>query len=199
MNILIDELPKSLEIEGIDYPINYDYESCLNIIMAFEDEDLLYDEKIFSIMLSCLYKKIPTNLQLAIDNAFWFLNGGETQSENENNYDIPVRLYSFTKDANYIYAAFRQTHGINLRSVKMHWWEFIALFMDLGSETSFTNLVNLRKRIKDGTATKEEKDMAMKMGDIFDLPEYDRRTYEEKMEDYEKEIIWEENSRKVIS
>jgi hypothetical protein len=56
----------------------------------------------------------------------------------------------------------------------------MALFMDLGADTSFCNLVALRKRVKTGKASKEERATAREMGDIFKLPEIDNRTLEEK-------------------
>jgi predicted membrane GTPase involved in stress response len=62
----------------------------------------------------------------------------------------------------------------------MHWWKFLALFMDLGSETTFCNLVGLRKRVKNGTASKEEKQAAREMGDLFEIPEPDTRTPDER-------------------
>jgi len=129
-------------------------------------------------MVSNLYRKVPKNLDRAAEQAIKFLNGGNEITEEEGVSD--VRVYSFQKDANLIYAAFRQTHGIDLSKTVLHWWEFMALFMDLGADTSFCNLVALRKRVKTGKASKEERATAREMGDIFKLPEIDNRTLEEK-------------------
>lgn len=123
-----------------------------------------------------VYVNMPQDIEQAIIKAHLFLNGGEiTESD-----DPPMRLYSFEKDANYIFAAFRQTHGIDLQTTDLHWWKFLALFMDLGSETTFCQLVSLRKRIKTGKATKEERETAREMGEVFDVPEVDDRTLDEK-------------------
>jgi len=56
----------------------------------------------------------------------------------------------------------------------------MALFMDLGQDTTFCQLISLRKRVKTGKATKEEREIAREMGDVFDIPDYDDRTLEEK-------------------
>lgn len=123
-----------------------------------------------------VYVDMPQDIEQAIIKAHLFLNGGEiTESD-----DPPMRLYSFAKDANYIFAAFRQTHGIDLQTTDLHWWKFLALFMDLGSETTFCQLVGLRKRIKTGKATKEERETAREMGEVFDVPDVDDRTLDEK-------------------
>ena len=173
MNLLIDDLPTTVEVNGKEYPINSDFRSCLRVIMAFEDEGLTGYEKQM-IMLVNLYPKIPNDVTEAMRQASLFLNGGKESKEESQH-----RLYSFSKDANLIFAAFRQTHNIDLESERLHWWKFMALFMDLGAETTFCQLVGLRKRYKAGRATKEEKRAIMEMGDLFDIPEVDERTIEQ--------------------
>ena len=179
MNILVDELPEYLEIDGKDYRINSDFRTCLLIIMAFEDNDLTMQEKQFILISNLFPDDFPSNQEQAVQAALQFLNGtsGSTDEAEERN---SPRLYSFSHDANFIFAAFKQTHGIDLQTDKMHWWKFLALFMDLGAETTFCSLVSLRKRIKSGKASKEEKAAAREMGEAFNVPELDTRTLEEK-------------------
>lgn len=176
MNILVDKLPKALVIGGAEYPINSDFRPCLSTILAFEDPELVDVEK-QQVMLSNLYVEMPEDMPNAQEQAVWFLNGGRESPDEP----MGVRLYSFDKDANLIFAAFRQTHGVDLQSIEyLHWWEFMSLFMDLGQNTTFCSLTSLRKRVKTGKATKEEKAMARELKEVFDLPEVDDRTFEEK-------------------
>jgi hypothetical protein len=176
MNILVDKLPYAVEIDGKSYLLNTDFRFCVRIILAFEDEELTGYEKQL-IMLANLYPVLPDNIEAAVEKATWFLNGDNpTDEQNE----LSLRLYSFSRDANFIFAAFRQTHGIDLENAQMHWWKFMALFMDLGADTTFCNLVSLRKRIKTGKATKEEKITARELGDLVELKEPDTRTLEER-------------------
>ena len=175
MNILTDVLPEIIDISGKTYKINTDFRTCLKTIMAFEDNTLTSQEK-QSILLSNLYPTIPPNPLEAITRAQWFLNGG---LENDNEA-VGSRVYSFSNDANFIFAAFRQTHSIDLQKENLHWWTFLALFMDLGQDTTFCQLVSLRKRLKSGKATKEEKAAAAEMGSLIDLPNVDDRTLDEK-------------------
>lgn len=177
-------MPTAVEINGIEYPINSDFRTCLRIILAFEDEELTNNEKAM-LLLDNLYPEIPHDQIEATRQGMKFLNGGKVADEDEEEGGGP-RLYSFEKDANLIFAAFRQTHGIDLETVEMHFWKFLALFMDLGSETTFCQLIGLRKRVKSGKATKEEKEAAREMGDAFLIEEPDDRTPEER----EKEAIF---------
>jgi hypothetical protein len=181
-NIIVDTLPTAVEIDGVEYPLNTDFRSCLRIIMAFEDDTLTDYEKQL-IMLKTLYPIIPANIEEALKQGTKFLNGGKDNEPNDEN--VPTRLYLFSKDSNLIFSAFKQTHNINLQNEKLHWWEFLSLFMDLGSNTAFCNLLGLRKRVYDGTATKEEKQVADEMGDIFDIPQPDLRTPEERQKEFE--------------
>lgn len=144
--------------------------------MAFEDNELTPQEKQI-ILLSNIYQICPNNTEYALLKANEFLNGGKSDEE-EN--ETGLRLYSFSKDANFIYAAFKQTHGVDLNKDNLHWWIFLALFMDLGADTTFCNLVSLRKRIKTGKASKDERAAAREMGELFDVPDIDTRTLEEK-------------------
>lgn len=176
MNILTDKPPQYVDIEGKQYKINFDFRVCLKTIMAFEDNTLTPQEKQI-ILLSNLYPAPPPHTEYAIREAMRFLNGGKIDEDDE---DTHLRLYSFSKDANFIFAAFKQTHGIDLQESNLHWWNFLALFMDLGQDTTFCQLVSLRKRFKTGKATKEERAAAREMGSLFDVPDVDDRTLDEK-------------------
>lgn len=176
MNILTEALPDTVEIDGMEYPINTDYRAALRVILAFEDGALTdYERQV--ILLTNLYPDVPPNLSVALEKARLFLNGGDMLGADQS---PSPRVYSFSRDANLIFAAFRQTHGIDLQQARLHWWEFLALFLDLGQDTTFCQLVGLRKRIKTGKATKEERAAAREMGALIDIPEIDTRTLEEK-------------------
>ena len=174
MNLLVDVLPESVTIINTEYQVRSHFRDCLRIMLAFEDNSLTNYEK--QIILLSMYVVVPDDLEQAIKQANWFLNGGKENIDE----DSGPRLFSFSKDAGLIYAAFRQTHGIDLTTANLHWWQFLALFMDLGQDTTFCQLVALRKRIKTGKATKEERASAREMGELFDVPEIDTRTLEEK-------------------
>ena len=193
MSILVDQLPTAFEIDGKNFDIDTDFRTCINIIMAFEDPELTNIEKQL-VMLENLYQDQPENTAEAIRMAVKFLNGGSEEKESESVYS--PRVYSFTKDAQYIFSAFLQTHGIDLQTVDMHWWKFLALFMDLGSDTTFSNIVSLRKKIKTGKATKEEKEAAREIEHILDLPEDDDRSIDEKEAELEFLRLVEEGKKK---
>lgn len=184
MNILLDDLPEAIVIDGKEYPINWDHRTGIASILDFESPELTIEEKGL-LLIRRLYKEpLPVNLSEAMRLGIKFLNAGNDNVE-ENPFADHYRLYSFEKDAGLIYAAFRQTHGIDLQKELLHWWVFLALFQDLGADTAFCSLVNLRRRVKSGQATKEEREHAIKMGDAFELPEVDELLEPEENENAE--------------
>jgi len=145
--------------------------------MAFEDNELSNYEKQV-ILLGNMYPVIPENTEKAVEMAVKFLDGGK--GNEEHGEGTSERFFSFQKDANYIFSAFKQTHGIDLEKENdLHWFKFMALFMDLGGDTFFCTLAGLRKRIKSGKGTEEDYKMARELGEIFELDEADTRTPEE--------------------
>ena len=165
MNALLDKFPTKTEIDGIVYELNTDYRNCLNIILAFEDKELNDYEKT-EVMLELLYGKdnIPINIELAMQKAILFLDCGEIKQEGSNS--VPEqRLYSFTKDAKYIYSAIKQTHRIDLENIEyLHWWKFVYLFLDLNKECFFSQMIYLRSQRKKNKLSKEEKEETIRTG-----------------------------------
>lgn len=182
MNILTSILPKKIEIDGTIYDINYDFGTIINIILAFEDNELTYEEQLY-IMINNLYKEeIPNeNLVEAIEKAIKFINFGEEKEEKNSQ-----RIYSFTKDGNYIFSGINSTHKIDLDENRdMHWWKFGSLFMDMSNDCMFGELTYYRTRKNEGKLTTEEKKNYKKIKNIVDL-DYTKKTSETRKRFFEQ-------------
>ena len=68
MNILTEELPKTIEIHGKKYPVNSDFRNCLRIMLAFEDNELTQHEKQV-VLLDNLYVLRPDDIQASLEEA----------------------------------------------------------------------------------------------------------------------------------
>lgn len=175
-NVLVDEFPTSIEVSGIPYKVNTDFRFSLSTMLAFEDSSLTAYEKSVIMLHNLFGDIVPENTEEALEKCQWFLNCGAEAGEEEAD---TRRLFSWSKDANFILAAFSATHGIDLQSVKMHWWRFYALFMDLGQDTTFCSLTALRKRYFAGKCSKEERAMIRDMGSVFEVPDSQTLSLEE--------------------
>ena len=165
MNPLINSFPTKIKIDDNIYDINPNFKNCLMIIKAYEDEDLTIQEK-HLIMIKRLYKQMPLNIEKAIIKGIKFLNCGE---ETPQEPKILKRFYSFEKDSKYIYSAMNQTHHKDLEYEDMHWWKFCLLFLDIGKDTTFSNILALRQKRSKGKSTKEEKKLFTESREILDL------------------------------
>lgn len=170
MNLLTDTLPKAVRSDGIIYPVRWDFCTGLKIMQVFEDPELAVCEK-QALLLELLYcDKIPPDTGQAIRLAVRFLNCGESAEALEEPVVSAPRLYSFTKDSNYIFTAINQTHGVDLeRSKDLHWWKFCFLFSDIGEDCFFSRLLYLRRQAFRGKLTKEEREWYNSIREIAEL------------------------------
>lgn len=180
MNALLDEFPTAVEIGGAEYELNSDFRVGLKIMLAFEDPELTEFEK-RAVMLRLLYKEMQPDPVKAAEMAVRFLDCGEERRPGSGDGE---RLFSWSKDARYIYSAIKQTHGIDLETVGyLHWWKFIYLFLDLRENCFFCRLIYYRKKRSKGKLTKEEREYCAAISDILDLPQVltteDQRTVDE--------------------
>ena len=177
MNVLVENFPTQVKVNNIIYDINYDYKTCIKIIMAYEDDELLEYEKC-EIILTLFYKKLPPfeDYEEALRIVTKFLDCGEI-----NNQDLEKkkRVYSFKKDGKYIYTAMLDSHQIDLQTQNIHWWQFMYLFLDLNKNSMFSNIVQLRSKKNEGKLSKEEKSVFFTMRDILDLDYTEEQSLEE--------------------
>lgn len=184
MNVLVNEFPTKVKLDGKIYELNTDFRVGLNIMLLYEDKSLNDYEKT-DIMLELLYKEeIPIELrEIAIEKAMLFLNAGDNKKSNdsEEEYDIkPKRVYSFTKDAKYIYSAIKKSHGVDLENIEyLHWWKFVYYFFDLDEKSFFSQMIYLRNQRNKGKLTKEEKVVYANLEDILELEDNKQYTEEE--------------------
>lgn len=171
MNILIDILPTSVEIDNEQYEINSNFRNCIMFETLMQDDEVNEYDKILT-ALELFYPVIPTNLQEAVDKIMWFYAGdtiksnsvgkGVTKSEQQYNYEY---------DADYIFAAFLDQYGIDLNEIEyMHWWKFKALFKNLKEDNLIVKIMQYRsidlRKIKD----KEEQKRYKELKELYKIP-----------------------------
>jgi hypothetical protein len=172
---MIGELPKSLEIDDKEWAIRCNMRTALIIFEAFNDLELNDKEKMF-IMLKCLYKKMPPNVEEAINKAIWFLNGGKEIKGKSSS----IKLLDWNQDESLIFSAINKIAGKEVRSENIHWWTFLGYFNEIG-EGLFSTVINIRqKKSKGKKLEKYEQDFYRENKEIIDLKM--KYTAEEKAE-----------------
>lgn len=179
MNPLIDQFPTKVRIGNEILEVNSDFRNCLMIILAFEDEELTTIDK-YEIMLARLFGKtldyFKDNLEEAIKQGVKFLDCNKTFEE------VEKRVYSFKKDAEFIYSAINITHHIDLNEIEyMHWWKFCIFFLDIDSDCTMSNIIYFRQKKNEGKLNSEERKLYLKNYKTLSL-EYDESEEQEESE-----------------
>ena len=170
MGILVDGLPKAILIDDKDYKINADYQSAIRIINAFEDKNLLDQEKAY-ILIELLYKEQPHNIEMAVKKGIQFLDCGDANN-NEGGGQNEGRRYSFKHDEKYIFAGVNKVLNSRLSKGEfVHWWEFVMAFMELPEDCLMSRIIYFRTQYAKGKLSREEKLLYVKNKSIFQLPE----------------------------
>lgn len=104
-------------------------------------------------------------------SAYGNFNDEEIDSEFEVEPEPPTKYYSYTKDAEAIYASFLFDYNIDLVDAQgvMHWDKFKALFNNLSEKSPFQRIVNIRQ-----TDPNEYKDDPKAMQKIIEAQEFYR-------------------------
>ncbi len=192
LNICIDELPESLDLDGHDVPIRTSFRIGMLFEMMIESRELdeqemlkqafelWFDEK------SLAYISSNNLVQQAVRGMMWFFSCGKVNSEQkekaeEKPEDKSVfgrRIYDFDIDAPLIYSAFRSQYGIDLQDDDLHWWKFAALFSGLHEDEQIVKVMGYRSINVSSIKNKDERHRLARLQAMYALP--DHRSNEEK-------------------
>ena len=167
------QLPTSIELSGREYDIRTNYRAILDIFKAIEDKELSEQEKA-EVMLKILYidwQDIPRcDLQTALEKGREFIDCGISGEERKG-----VALMNWEKDSPIIAPAINKSVGMDVRSVKyMHWWTFMAAYMEI-HDSMFNQVVQIRqKRSKKQKLETWEREFYQSNKKLIDLEETDR-------------------------
>lgn len=152
------ELPKSLEVCGIDYEIRSDFRAVLDICTALSDVELTDQEKAI-VTLSILYPDFE-NMPLehyaeALKRCFWFINCGGDEDQTRK----APKLMDWEQDFQYIVAPVNRVVGTEIRALEyLHWWSFISAYYEIG-DCTFAMIVRIRdKKARGKTLDKQERE-----------------------------------------
>ena len=188
-NIILDKLP-NITPHGLR--IRTDFRESIKFELLMQNRNIDEKDKVM-IALNLYYYNIEIktdkDLKKAVDDILWFYSCGKADIQSDSNkiQKKQKQIYSYEFDAEYIYSAFMEQYGINLNKMKLHWWEFKAMFNSLNEKVHFSKIMEFRaieiSKIKD----KDMKKYYKKMKRIYALP--DMRTEEEKENDFAEAFL----------
>lgn len=175
MNILIDDLPLVLKVADDYYPVATDYRVGIMFEEAVRDPDLSALDKVVTALELYFQVRMPDAryAREAMEQILWFYRCGKDPKEtgeNRNSGERNEDAFSYEYDADYIYAAFLQTYGIDLTEKRLHWWQFQALFRALPEDTKIMKIIGYRTMTISSKLPKEQKTFYQKMKRLYRLP-----------------------------
>lgn len=180
MNILMDDLPCTFTVAGVDLPLSTDYRTGILFEQLLGDPAVSDDEKLLTI-LTLYYGdaviSILSDMDMvreALDGIMWFYRCGADEtagSETEEDASGKDPPFSYEHDAGYIYAAFMEAYGIDLTKNRLHWWQFRALFLGLPETVLFCRIMGYRTMEIPAKMPKEKKKFYQRMKRVYRIPE----------------------------
>lgn len=184
-NLLYDELPQCVVVDGTDYPIHTDFRNWIRFELLMLDSGMDEAKKAAALLALCYVKALPPTLEQAAQAMTEFYMGGAAQlrrrpqTGGQDGQGAAARpIYSFEHDAPYIYAAFLSQYGIDLTEANLHWWQFKALFGALGEDNLIVKIMEYRSADLGKIKDKHQKAFYRRMKAAYALP--DTRSEDEK-------------------
>lgn len=147
-NLLLAALPEALNVSGEDFAINSDYQTVLRFFELQRDDRVAERHKGIVSLKLFFGERLPAHFDAAFERLAWFIRCGRPEEEQARK-QRPTFDFSF--DAPLIFASFWAQYGLDLTAgPALHWWKFHALFVGLGEETAFRQVVRIRTRKEDG-------------------------------------------------
>lgn len=159
-------LPTTLTVGGEERAIRTDYRPALDCFLALTDPELDGYARA-KVILGVLYEDdiAPEDEREAVEQALWFLNGGEPERETKQS-----NVVSWAQDFNLIAAPISKIVGQDIRGMEyMHWWTFLQCYMGIG-DCLFAQVVAIRDKKARGKALdKQDREFYRRNRDIIDI------------------------------
>ena len=185
-------IPKSVQINGTEYEIRYDFRVILEIIEMLNNPDLDQRDKGECLLLMFYLhpeQLRPEELEQAVRECYAFIDMGEKSSKKS------ARLVDWEQDFNYIIAPVNRVLGFESRAVDydmdtntggLHWWTFLGAYMEIGGDCLFSQIVNIRdKQARGKKLEKHEREWLTRNRNLVDM----KSKFSEAENDYIKEML----------
>lgn len=176
-------LEETVDINGVEYPLNTAFDNVLRLIDLQNDRGMTGQQQIeigLQMLIGTDLEDIPIEQKEEIlYQLFLSVVGGGEEYDVARDIDgnpMPVspqkKHYDLKQDAELIYASFMQCYGIDLfeQQGKMQWKKFQALLDGLSEDTTFKKVVDIRTcELPSGRGTEKERERIKKLKRIYAL------------------------------
>lgn len=142
---MIGELPRRVNVNGIERAVRTDFRDILKIVTAFTDPELEDNEKVY-ICLFIFYENFEDlphdDYEAAFKAAIQFIDHS-VDGDSEETRRAP-HVMDWEQDEAIMFPAINRVAGFETRSAEyVHWWTFMGYYMEI-SEGVFSNVLSIR-------------------------------------------------------
>ena len=169
------DLPTSVSFGEETHEIRTDFRVILDIITMLSDSELTNDDKAEALLE--MFYVAPEEIfdrRAAVKAAFSFMDNSGREKQKKS-----PKLTDWEQDFNYIISPINRVLGYDPRGVRydmetntggVHWWTFLAAFMEIGPDCLYSQIVNIReKQARGKQLDKAERDWARRNADIIKI------------------------------
>lgn len=190
-NLLIDELPSTVEVDGNSFFVNTDFKYGILFNQCLNDEDISSEEKMIHCIDIGFKDEIPDNILEGFNKLVEFYScskldvidrSKKKESDDENNDSIVETeyeniennkvLFDFDVDHILIYSTFMQVYKIDLIDTEMHWYKFIGLLRGVFDENNLTKVLQFRAMKIDPKTSPDMKKYYRNMKKHYEIEKY---------------------------
>lgn len=167
---MIGDLPKTLNVNGVERAIRSDFRVALSIFQALNDPELRSDEKLI-VLLDLIYVNFNDlkneEYEEALKKAIEYLDGGKEYLEDNH---LPKKIIDWEQDEQMIFSAVNKVASNEVRNLEyLHWWSFLGYLSEIG-ECLFSTVLSIRSKKNRGRKLeKYEQDFYKNNKDLIDL------------------------------
>lgn len=190
MNMIIDLLPITIDIAGVEYDINSDFRISMLFELMMADSELNDKQKIEQ-ALKLYYPKIPGDINKAVEQLLWFYRcGKDIKTSKGSGKGKSIQIYNYNFDDDYIYSAFLDQYNIDLQDIDaLHWWKFKAMFKSLKEDNEIVGIMGYRSIDLNKIKDKEQKGYYKKMKELYKIPSVICKDEKEKLDSIENALL----------
>ena len=137
-------LPRSVQLNGVEYAVRTNFRDILTILQAFNDPDLEPTEKVFVclfIFYEDFYALSSEAYETAYREAVRFIDHGIAPDEKAQK---SPRVMDWEQDAPLLFPAINKVAGRETRAESyIHWWTFLGYYMEI-TEGIFSTVLHIR-------------------------------------------------------
>ena len=140
------DLPSTVTISGIEYPVRTDFRTILEIFVMLDDPDLTDADKTEA-LLRMFYVNRPPDAEAALRAFTDFVDPRHGNQGKKSS----GRLIDWSQDFDLMVAPINHILGFECRASEyLHWRTFLSAYLEIPPESIFARVLRIREKLRTG-------------------------------------------------